>query len=336
MKREILLHGGAIDLMKARFPDAPSPWIDLSTGINPWPYEFSVEPQETMNHLPTVAQFESCAAAMASAIGANADSLVLAPGSELLIRLLPTVLSVQRVCVTAQSYGDHISAWRSADVAVNEVLDPLAEIDHCDAVVVCNPNNPDGRCWSASELNHARERLAEMGGWLIVDEAYMDLHPEQSILTQTSTDGLIVLRSFGKFYGLAGVRLGALFAPRRILKKMSERLGVWPVPGPTLAIGTEAYDNFDWQIETRRQLSSARAKLDEVLTRHGLEVVGGTDLFRFVSTPSAETWWNGLAEQGIYTRRFNWCSRRLRIGLPASQDALTRLDGALERINPLK
>lgn len=333
MKRDILLHGGALDLMKVRFPDAPSPWIDLSTGINPWPYEFSVDARYAVNHLPTAAEFKSCMRAMATAVGAEPDHLVLSPGSELLIRLLPTILSVRHVCVAARSYGDHANTWRSAGVATTESRNPLNEVDRCDAVVVCNPNNPDGHRWSRGDLSAARKRLAEKGGWLIIDEAYMDLYPDQSILTESTLDGLIVLRSFGKFYGLAGVRLGALFGPPPILQAMSERLGVWPVSGPALAIGAEAYRAVGWQNETRHRVSSARAKLDQVLERHGLQVIGGTELFRLARTECAETWWKGLSEQGIYARRFDWCDRSLRFGLPSTDDALARLDQALERIS---
>ncbi len=334
MKRGILLHGGALDQMKARFPDAPRPWVDLSTGINPWPYEYSVDYSLSVHHLPTAAQFDACARAMSSAFGVAPEQLVLAPGSELLIRLLPTILSVRRVCVAARSYGDHASAWHSAGADLTESLDPLDEIDQCDAVVVCNPNNPDGRRWSPDRLRVAQERLAAKGGWLIVDEAYMDLEPEYSMLAGQSTDGLVVLRSFGKFFGLAGARLGALFAPPSILEAMSARLGVWPVSGPTLAIGSEAYGNRNWQVETRHRLASARAELDRALRRHGLDVVGGTDLFRFVRTESAETSWLGLAGQGIYTRRFDWCEKSLRIGLPASDESLERLCNALRQISP--
>ncbi|MEM7432915.1 MAG: threonine-phosphate decarboxylase CobD [Pseudomonadota bacterium] len=336
MTREMLLHGGALDLMKARFPDAPLPWIDLSTGINPWPYEGGLDVAAAGRHLPTAAEFEDCAAAMAVAIGVNKQHVLLSPGSELLIRLLPTVVAAKRVCVTARSYGDHASAWRLAGVQLIESNDPLEQIDHCDVVIVCNPNNPDGRRWTREALQRARARLAERGGWLIVDEAYMDLDPDGSVLSESPTDGLIVFRSFGKFYGLAGIRLGALWAPAEITQAMSERLGVWPVSGPTLAIGAQAYRDIDWQDATRQRVSSARKELDRVLSHHGLGVVGGTDLFRLVQVPCAERWWQELGARGIYTRRFKWSENELRFGLPATDAELERLDAALQEINASK
>lgn len=308
--------------------------MDLSTGINPWPYEFSVDTGKVTKHLPTAAEFAACAQAMSSAVGGESKQLVLAPGCELLIRLLPTILSVQRVSVVARSYSDHANAWRRAKAELIESPDPLSEIDRCDAVVICNPNNPDGRCWSREELRAARERLAARGGWLIIDEAYMDLYPEQSMLVDPLKDGLIVMRSFGKFFGLAGLRLGALFGPPTILSAMSERLGVWPVSGLALAIGVEAYRDASWQTETRRRLAVARAELDRVLQRRGLSVIGGTELYRLVRADCAENWWTGLGEQGIYTRRFDWCDEILRFGLPASDAELVRLDNALENISP--
>ncbi len=271
---------------------------------------------------------------MAAAINTPVEHLLLAPGSELLIRLLPTVLSVGRVCVASRSYGDHANAWGNAEVRLTESIDPLEEAGGSDAVVVCNPNNPDGRRWPIDRLRETRRALADKRGWLIIDEAYADLDPEQSMVGDGGRDGLIVLRSFGKFFGLAGVRLGAMVAPPSVRAAMNERLGVWPVAGPTLTIGTEAYGDIEWQIDTRRTLSAARGALDAVLQKRGLDVVGGTDLYRFVRVADARAVWRGLAERGIYVRRFDWCNRHLRIGLPTSDKELQRLSEALGEVTP--
>ena len=326
---EDFLHGGALDRMRAAFPDAPAPWIDLSTGINPWSYPFTDVPPDAHRHLPAQSDWYACRAAMAAAFGAPSDSLILSPGSELLIRLLPTIISPRRVAIQSPTYGDHSRVWRSAGCEVVEAEDPLAEAGRADAVIVCNPNNPDGRTFTPDELEQTRRQLAAHNGWLIVDEAYADLDPAHSLAPDGGRDNLIVLRSFGKFFGLAGIRLGALIGPGHVLSLMSERLGVWPVSGPALAIGRQAYDDHAWQAETRDRLKAARIRLDALLAGAGLNIAGGCDLFRLVRTPDATTLWQTLAERGLYVRRFDWSDCLLRIGLPQGSEAEHRLAAAL-------
>jgi cobalamin biosynthetic protein CobC len=327
--KEDLLHGGALDWMRAAFPNAPTPWIDLSTGINPWPYPLTDVSPDTHTHLPMQSDQHACRAAMSGAIGAPRDSLLLSPGSELLIRLLPTVISPQRVVIQSPTYGDHARVWQASTCEVIQTEDPLAEAGQADAIIICNPNNPDGRVFSSTELERARLQLAARGGWLIVDEAYADLAPAISLAPSGGTGNLIILRSFGKFFGLAGVRLGALIGPEQLLQSMSERLGVWSVSGQALAIGRRAYLDHTWQAETRERLSAARARLDTLLTDAGLNIAGGCDLFRLVHTPDAVTLWQRLARKGIYVRRFDWSDCLLRIGLPPDVEAERRLADAL-------
>ena len=324
-----LLHGGALDRMQAAYPNAPTPWVDLSTGINPWPYPVGALPPEAWQHLPTAAAMQACRAAMARAIGAPEASLLLAPGSELLIRLLPTVIAPRTVAVASPTYGDHARAWRASGAEVIETTDPLAEAGKVDALVLCNPNNPTGMVLERSQMGQALTRQAARNGWLIVDEAYADLCPALSLAPLAGAGNLIILRSFGKFYGLAGLRLGALLGPPALLESLSRRLGVWPVSGPALAIGAQAYADLAWQDATRDQLAAARRRLDKILLDSGLWIVGGTDLFRLARTDNARQLWHQLAEAGLYVRRFDYAPDLLRIGLPANTEAEHRLAAAL-------
>ncbi len=327
-----LEHGGALDRLRHQFPDAPQPWLDLSTGINPWPYPHTDCPRSVFEHLPRQEDFAVCREAMAHAFNAPIDNLLIAPGSELLIRLLPTVLRLRSVAVLAPGYGDHGKAWRAAGAAVTDRASPLDRAldsgTDTDAVVLCNPNNPDGQLFDPDVLDALRARLARRGGWLIVDEAYADLKPALSCAPLAGSDGLIVLRSFGKFYGLAGLRLGALLAPSAILRAMAVRLGVWPVSGPALAIGARAYSDCAWQLQTRQQLPTAATALDAALRKAGHPACGGTALFRYLRCPDALALWERLARSGVYTRRFAWSREHLRIGLPDSDAALARLAAA--------
>ncbi|MEM9572546.1 MAG: threonine-phosphate decarboxylase CobD [Pseudomonadota bacterium] len=328
-----LLHGGALDVVRAAFPDAPEPWIDLSTGINPWPYPDSHVSPEVLAHLPTQADQAACRAAMAAAIGASPHSILLAPGSELLIRLLPDCLPARRVAILSPTYGDHADAWARSGTDIVRSEHPLEAAAEVDAVVVTHPNNPDGRRFDLEALEQARRTLTARGGYLIIDEAYADLHPEQSLASHAGADGLIILRSFGKFFGLAGVRLGATLAPANVRERLAARLGVWPVSGAALEIGTRAYADTAWQTETRHRLAAAAARLDAVFSRAGLPPCGGTDLFRYIEVADAHEAFAHFARLGIYVRRFEWSKRHLRIGLPATQVAETRLAEALNLLN---
>lgn len=315
--------------MREQFPHAPLPWIDLSTGINPWPYKASNLDPALLARLPLCEDDDACRSAMAAAWGVARSALLVAPGSELLIRLLPFVVSARRVAILSPTYGDHAHAWRRAGAEIVETDDPLRHANRVDAVVVCNPNNPDGRTFTASELHAAHKTLRHRGGWLIIDEAYADLDPGLSLAASGGDDGLIILRSFGKFFGLPGLRLGAFMAPPAVRCAMAEMLGVWPVSGAALQIGTSAYRDLAWHETTRGRLAQARASLDAQLTAAGLSVIGGTSLFAYVRVSDATLVWECLAQGGIYARRFQGSETRLRIGLPRGRDAEARLAAAL-------
>ncbi|MYF69210.1 MAG: threonine-phosphate decarboxylase [Proteobacteria bacterium] len=323
------VHGGALDAMHRLFPDAPQPWLDLSTGINPWPWPARESHFESLHRLPTREDYARCTEAMATAFGSPEHAILAAPGSELLIRLLPTVIAPRRVAILAPSYGDHARVWRAAGCEVVETPDPLAQAESADAVVICNPNNPDGRRFKPNEVEAAHRRLGERGGWLVIDEAFADLEPDLSRARQGGADHLLVLRSIGKFYGLAGLRLGALIAPVEVRNRMQARMGVWSVSTPALAIGATAYSDRAWQTATRRRLAEARRRLDELLQERQCRVVGGTDLFRFAEVADARGLWQQLAHRGIYVRRFQWSTRHLRIGLPGNANEAHRLREAL-------
>lgn len=324
-----LKHGGALDLMRAAYPNAPEPWIDLSTGINPWAYEDISVSETALSHLPNQTTYEACRNAMATALQAKPDALLLAPGSELLIRLLPDIIQPQRVAILDPTYGDHAAVWSRAGVEVIRAQEPLSCAASADIVVLTHPNNPDGRKFRADAIKQAYQTLSARGGWLIIDEAYADLTPSDSFARYGGDDGLIILRSFGKFFGLAGVRLGGLFAPEPVRNAMLGRLGVWPVSGIALEIGKRAYADRAWQAKTRAKLKTAAKQLDKLLLSEHLNIVGGTDLYRLIEAPDAHKLFDCLAKAGIYVRRFDWSEKHLRIGLPPDSAAEARLKSVL-------
>ena len=147
--------------------------------------------------------------------------------------------------------------------------------------------------------------LRRRGGLLVIDEAFMDVAPAGSSLAPDVASGnVIVLRSFGKFFGLAGLRLGFVLAAPPLGKKIAAALGPWAVSGPAIAVGTQALADTPWIERTRARLDKSTQRLDAMLADLALPLVGGTSLFRLVQTPAANALFQHLGEAGIWVRAF--------------------------------
>jgi len=311
-------HGGNLAAASALFPHAPLPWVDLSTGINPWPYPLPDIPASAWTRLPEPGQERALCAAAAAAYGvADPALLVAAPGSQILIQTLPFLRPPGQVQVLAPTYGEHAPAWARAGHRV-ELVENLPDPDGPlpGVLLLVNPNNPDGRIVPPGRLLALADALAARRGWLVVDEAFCDLTPDLSLAPQIGRPGLLVLRSFGKFYGLAGLRLGFLLAPEALTAAMADRLGPWRVAGPALHIASLALVDRDWQVAIRTRLSAARLTLDATLRDAGIDILGGTDLFRLLRSPEGRDLFTELAQNGIWTRRFADRPGLIRLGLP--------------------
>lgn len=324
-----IIHGGDLSYLVAAFPDAPQPLIDLSTGINPWPYP--VRPSDAAWHrLPQRDAERACIDAFASYLGADGENIVLTPGTQLAISLLPHLIAPRRVAIVSPTYAEHAAAWRSAGAEVFEVASHALADTGADILVVTNPNNPDGALHPADVLLDLAKAQAARGGWLIVDEAFCDVVPSASLAAHGGASGLVILRSFGKFFGLAGSRLGAVLAPPELGQKLRHAMGPWAVSGPALEIGAAAYRDNEWISATRRKLKAESVRLDQLFARHNLSVIGGTPLYRLAETGDAATLKPHLAGAGIHVRSFDYNPAWLRFGLPADESAFQRLAAALE------
>lgn len=323
-----LLHGGDLDGARAAFPGAPLPWVDLSTGINPWAYPLPPVPQDAWNRLPGRGEEAALRAAAADCYGApSAELVAAASGSQALIQLLPRLRAPSSVAVLGPTYAEHARCWTLAGHKVRVTTD----LTEADVLVVVNPNNPDGRRWPVTRLLELAAAQAARGGWLVVDEAFADMRPEDSAAAHAGRPGLIVLRSFGKFFGLAGLRLGIALAPDELAAALREAVGPWAVSGPGLSIATAALNDRGWIAATRDRLTDAAAELDRLLAVAGLRVVGGTELFRLVEDGRAPALYRGLGAAGILVRRFEHRPDWLRFGLPGDDASLRRLEKALGR-----
>ena len=315
-------HGGELGAIRKRFPHAPEPWLDLSTGINPVPYPVRTLPPEIWARLPTWHQERALLEAAATRYGVrDLATIVVAPGTQALIQLLPRLVSKSRVAIVGPTYEEHQACWARQGHDVN-VVSSLDRATGADVVVVVSPNNPTGQLLPPTALHR-------LNGLLIVDEAFVDLLPPEASLAGDLPANTIVLRSFGKAYGLAGVRLGFAIAEESFAARIRDELGPWAVSSPALEIGRQALEDSAWLRAATARLGADRQRLDALLVQAGFEILGGTSLFCLTHHRDAADLGDRLARQGIHVRRFTREPHWLRFGLPATGDEFDRVAAAL-------
>lgn len=323
-------HGGDLAAADALFPGAPKPWIDLSTGINPIAYPVGELALSAFRRLPAPAEHRRLEDIAAAAYRAReGTATVAAPGTQCLIEMLPWLRPRCRVAIVGPTYAEHAISWKKAGHAVREVASLPDATAAADVAVVVNPNNPDGGVTSRADLLAAAEDLRRREGWLVVDEAFADFEDAES-LAPDLPENVVVLRSFGKTYGLAGIRLGFAIAAVPTADALRARLGPWSVSGPAIELGARALADGNWLAAAREARARDTARLDAMLSPRLGAPVGGTLLFRTLASDTAPALFDGLGRAGIWVRRFSRDPRLLRFGLPGSEEEWERLASALE------
>lgn len=324
----MLEHGGRLR-RAARSHGIPlGDWLDLSTGLAPWPWPLPEIPASAWARLPE----PDDGLVDAACAYYRATAVLPVAGSQAAIQALPILRASSRVAVLAPCYAEHAQAWRRAGHQVLEWSEAqvAAGLDQVDVLVVVNPNNPTGERLSPVRLLDWHVQLERRGGWLVVDEAFMDPTPGASLASFSDLPGLIVLRSFGKFFGLAGMRLGFVLAAPALLERLDEHLGPWTVNGPSRYLAQQLLADQDAQQRQREALLQAGDRLATLLRGHDLPPSGGCALFQLVQRPDALALHEHLARQAIFTRLFPALAA-LRFGLPADESGWQRLDAALGR-----
>ena len=322
----MLKHGGRLREAVRRYGIPIEDWLDVSTGINPHGWPVPELPRAVWSRLPE--DDDGLEASAREYYGT--EHLLAVAGSQAAIQALPRLRNHSRISVLSPGYAEHAHAWRCAGhrvtpVSAKQLNDAMPPAD---VLVLIHPNNPTGARFAPDRLLDWNARLAANGGWLVVDEAFMDATPDGSLATYCPRPGLILLRSIGKFFGLAGARAGFVLADPRFLAGLDELLGPWAVSAPARWAATRALADRGWQQSTRQHLLQAGKRLRDLLTRHGLAPDGGCGLFQWVCTPDAERLHQRLARQGILTRLFD-DPPSLRFGLPGSESDWARLDRQL-------
>ncbi|RWX16695.1 threonine-phosphate decarboxylase [Rhizobium hidalgonense] len=332
-----IVHGGGITAAAAAFGGRPEDWLDLSTGINPCPVALPDIPARAWHRLPDGHLVDAARFAARDYYRSGEILPLPVPGTQSVIQLLPRLLrqdgqapmADDRIAVVSPTYGEYARAFTSAGFAVDAVGDVAAiRAEHRLAVVV-NPNNPDGRSWPAETLIALHDRMKAAGGILVVDEAFGDTDPALSLAAQAQNlSNLIIFRSFGKFFGLAGLRLGFAIARRDILERFENWLGPWAVSGPALSLAASLLRSDVSAI--RGGIGERCAGLSAVLTGAGLRMAGGTALFTLVADARAVDIYTHLCQHHILVRKFDYAPDWLRFGLTPDPAADRRLGEALQ------
>jgi cobalamin biosynthetic protein CobC len=317
-------HGGNLDQAQQRFGGRADDWIDLSTGINRLPYPVGEVSSRAWSALPSRAEIEALHRAARHAYRTSAAVVALG-GAQAAIQLLPQLAPPGRARILAPTYNEYAGVLSAAGWEVQEVgeLDALVGAD---LVIVVNPNNPDGRCHPPKDLLALLPRV----GRLIVDESFADVAPQLSLASE-DRPGLLILRSFGKFYGLAGLRLGFALGNSSDIARIASMSGPWPVSGAAIAVGCRALHDDAWAEATSVRLVRDCGRLDGMVQAQGWTVIGGTQLFRLYATPDALAAQEKLARRHIWSRVFAREPAWLRLGLPGGEPEWTRLAEALAR-----
>lgn len=317
-------HGGNLDAAIAEFGGTRDQWIDLSTGINPRPYPVGCFSRHALDSLPTKSDIRSLSEVAQQAYRTQATCLPTA-GAQAGIQMVPRLLKAGTAKVLTPTYNEHAASLRASGWQVEEVPE-FEDLAGADLAVVVNPNNPDGLFYTPESLLN----LSEKTGHLIVDESFGDPHPALSVAPNLEpTSNMIVFRSFGKFFGLAGVRLGFVLGSQDLIVQLSDMTGPWPVSGPAIEVGRQALCDDHWQAETIKRLKADASKLDNLAAKAGWTVVGGTPLFRLYDTPNAAEAQRHLAANHIWTRIFPYSDRWIRLGLTDGDANWARLEAAL-------
>ncbi len=304
-------HGGGLDAAIARYGGSRADWLDLSTGINPVPYPVGEVAPGAWSALPDQAATDRLLTVARKVWDVPDEAAILAaPGASALIARIPALRQAGTVHIPGPTYNEHAASFDAAGWRLSE--------RGADAIVVVHPNNPDGQLWQEAALT---------APVLIIDESFCDLRPADTLIRLAARPGTIILKSFGKFWGLAGLRLGFAIGDPALTARLEEALGPWPVSGPAQEIGARALSDTGWAEATRKRLGEDAARLDGLMARHAA-LVGGTDLFRLYEVEDAAEWRHRLARHHVWSRIFPYSDRWLRLGLPAP-DRWGQLEAAL-------
>lgn len=332
-------HGGNKNEAARAYGIEPAEMIDLSTGISPNPYPLSLSQLDLSDliELPQEDKAASLKNIMRKAWSVpDSAEIALASGSGALISLIPHIHKgdMRQVYCPEPAYSEHPMAWQRAGfrmIPYEAGTIPEIYLNKTAAIIAVQPGNPMGHCASPDAWLELMEKAAAHKVMIIMDEAFIDLMPEQSLVPYLGRKGLIVIRSFGKFYGLAGVRLGAAIGHPDDITALEDLLGPWPVSAMAVQFAAEAMSDHGWADDQRDWCATQMASLKKELMARGITIIGGTDLYVLIEIEDAKTLQDKLARAGFWTRIFEHYPNWMRLGLARDDAATTRFLKALDK-----
>lgn len=318
-------HGGNLDVAIQRFGGNAQDWIDLSTGINRVPHPVGELPASCFNALPSRSAINALHRAAQVAYG-TAAPLLATNGAQAAIQMLPHLAPPGRARILGPTYNEYAAVFSASGWDVTETSD-LDAFAGADIAIITNPNNPDGRRHDPGRLLALLPRV----GRLVVDESFADAVPDLSLAKEAGRQGLLIIRSFGKFFGLAGLRLGFVIGAEADIGALAAMAGPWPISGAAIAIGERALLDSAWAQATSARLMRDCVRLDAMVAPIGWALLGGTPLFRLYETGDARAAQDRLARGRIWSRVFPDRPGWLRLGLPGGEAEWVRLSASLGR-----
>lgn len=317
-----LYHGGALDQAMAQYGGDVQDWLDLSTGINPHHYPITQVEPSSWTQLPQASALDGLLTAASKAYNCKENQILAVNGTQNIIETLPFIMPKSIIAILSPTYQEHAQNWTKYGHKVM-IVDNVKQAMQADHLLIVNPNNPTGKTFTPDELQVLRAYFDAKNGFLIIDEAFIDMTPELSMSEFAGQKGLIILRSFGKFFGLAGVRIGFILAEDEILQKMRMHIGLWDMAGMAIDIATQALNDTVWQQNMRQTLTDEMKSMCQILQQNSFKIIGQTDLFCLVEMSrknlSAYKYFDKLATHHILTRKFMDDDKILRFGLATQQ-----------------
>ena len=316
----VLKHGGDVASAARKYQRPIEQWLDMSTGISPWAYPVPGLSVDVWRNLPPPT--DNLLSAASEYYQVDQSAIIPTPGSQVSIRLLPQLLKASTVAMPVLGYQEHARSWSMAghDLCYYRDTHELLELVKTKKVthaVIINPNNPTGECIDRAIIDTV---LAQLQGTLIVDEAFIDTAvPNKQLVSTVGIESrkLITLRSVGKFFGLAGLRIGFAVGSHPLLKQLHSLLDPWSISHASMVVTEQALRDTSWQAHQRQRLQTASdqfglllLQLAQCLTSDIGEVkhrIEHTLLFHtiFADKQALIDFHHRLAELGVWTRLFN-------------------------------
>ena len=311
-------HGGNLDKAISFYGGKESEWIDLSTGINPNSYPIPKLSISDWRSLPTKTEIKDLESIIKSKQKISSE-IIMVPGAQMAINFLPFLLKGEgtEVRILTPTYNEYNYCFTNTGFKVNS-CQKFNQLFNSDIAIIVNPNNPDGKIYEINELFE----LSKSVKILIVDESFIDSVECDSIVNQLNEDvsNIIVIRSFGKFFGLAGLRLGYVFSGKEIIRKFKRFFGPWQISKMSVKIATIAFSDDVWIKKTKNNLNEKANAIDNLMKKINWKITGGTNLFRLYSTSNSDLAQKLLAEKFIWSRKFSYSKKWIRLGIPNERD----------------